>query len=96
MDKQKSSILQMFYGQRGTANNIRYSPDDFNLIDAVDNSYDLLCAKLQPKTELWELFLKYKDSLENLHLREVDKHYAEGFKFGLLIGVEAGESKFND
>lgn len=86
----------MFYGQRGTGDNIRYSHGDFDLIDAVDGSYDLLCEKLQPQAELWKLFLKYKECLENLHLREVDKHFAEGFKFGLLIGVEAGESKFDN
>ena len=86
----------MFYGQRGSCDNIRYSADDIVLLDAVESSYDLLCKKLQPQTELWELFLKYKDSLDNLHIRDVDNHFAEGFKFGLLIGVEAGESKFGN
>ena len=96
MDKQKTAILQMFYGQRGTPDSIRYPSDYFDIVDVVDKSYDLLSEKLQPQTELWELFLKYKESLESLHIAEVDIHYAEGFKFGLLIGVEAGESKFGN
>ncbi len=96
MEKQKSSILQMFYGQRGNLDNVKCSSGYFDILDEVAKSYDMLCKKLRLQTELWELFLKYKESLEKLHVCEVDDYYAEGFKFGLLIGVEAGESKFND
>lgn len=96
MDKHNSAIMQMFYGKRGNADSIGCTPEYIRLIDAVDNAYDCLCEKLEPKTELWELFLKYKDALEEMHACEVDDHYSEGFKFGLLIGVEAGESKFGN
>lgn len=96
MDKQKTAILQMYYGQRGTGDNLKCTPEYIKLLDAVDNAYDCLCEKLEPNTELRELFLKYKDALEEMHACEVDDHYAEGFKFGLLIGVEAGESKFGN
>lgn len=96
MDKHKTAILRMFYGESGTYDNIGCVPEDFPLVDAVERSYGLLCEKLKPQPEILELFLKYKDGLEDLHISEIEKHYEEGFKFGLLIGVEAGESKFNN
>lgn len=92
MEKQNSAIMQMFYGRRGNADNIGCTPEYTELLTAVSDAYDCLCKKLEPDTELWELFLKYKDALEEMHVCEVGDHYAEGFKFGLLIGVEAGQS----
>lgn len=96
MSKQKSAILQMFYGESGNFSNIESPPEETVLLDAVDKAYDILCEKLKPNTELWELFLKFKESLEDLHVFEADNFYAEGFKFGLLMGIEAGESKFKN
>ena len=95
MKEQKSAVLQMFYGENGRMDNIVSPPEAGELLDAVDEAYKLLYEKLQPQAELWELFLKYKRSLEKLLCFEGDVNYAEGFKFGLLIGVEAGESKYD-
>ncbi|MDE7379729.1 MAG: hypothetical protein K2N14_01635 [Clostridia bacterium] len=91
----KTAVLQMFYGENGNADNLRCTHEEIELLEIVESNYDLLCEKLKPQKELWELFLKYKESLEKLQLLEADCYYAEGFKFGLLIGVEAGESKFD-
>ena len=96
MKKQKSAVMQMFYGENGKIDYIENPPEEDALLDVVDKNYELLCEKLQPQTELWELFLKFKDSLEDLHSVEANNFYAEGFKFGLLIGVEAGESKYGN
>ncbi|MDE6691199.1 MAG: hypothetical protein K2K04_04430 [Clostridia bacterium] len=94
MEKQKSAVLQMFYGENGKADYITYPPEEDKLLDEVDKYYDLMCEKLKPQEGLFELFEKFRESLENLRSFEADNYYAEGFKFGLLIGIEAGESKF--
>lgn len=94
MKKQKSAVLQMFYGENGKADNLTYPPEEDALLDKVDKYYVLMCEKLKPQPELFELFEKFRESLEDLRSFEADNCYAEGFKFGLLIGVEAGESKF--
>lgn len=96
MKRQKSAILQMFYGQRGNAESIKRFDDGNDIINAADSNYIELCKKLKSQPELLDLFIKYKDSMDDLLIREIDNHFAEGFKFGLLIGVEAGESKFSN
>ena len=96
MEKAKSAILQMFYGQNGNVNSLKSFPKQDKLTDAVENNYCLLCEKLKPQAELLELFEKYVESLENYYDCEIDNIYAEGFKFGLLVGIEAGESKFGN
>lgn len=93
MKQRKSAILQMLYGEKGHVENIEFQPEEEGLLDAVDKSYELLCKNLKANSELLEQFQKYKECLEDLHVFETDKYYAEGFKFGVLIGVEAGESK---
>lgn len=86
----------MFYGENGKADNISFPPEEDALLDKVDKYYDLVCEKLKPYPELFELFEKFRESLEDLRCFEADNYYAEGFKFGLLMGVEAGESKFQE
>ena len=94
--KVKSVIRQMFYAQRGDCEHVKSSHEYIELIGIVDELYDKLCEKIKTTPEIWELFLKYKDSLENAHIEQIDNFYEEGFKFGLLMGIEAGESKFEE
>ncbi|MDE6373997.1 MAG: hypothetical protein K2L72_05800 [Clostridia bacterium] len=92
--KQTTAVMQMFYGENGNPSSIKFEPREIPLDTEVNNNYNLLCEKLKPDAETLELFLKYINGLERLNIFKQDVHYAEGFKFGLLIGIEAGESKF--
>ena len=94
--KKKSVILQMLYGQRGGANNMKFIPETAPYIDIIDECFEKIKEKLEEIPEVWELFLKYNKNIDSVQLLTLDAHYLEGFKFGLLMGIEAGESKFEE
>lgn len=94
MEKQKSAVLQMFYGQRVDSDKIKCPPEYYECIHNAVEYNKQLCEELKDMPEALELFNKFNDWTDRAYALEVDAYYAAGFKFGLLIGVEAGESKY--
>lgn len=94
--KEKSAIMQMYYGQRGNAGKLKCTSEYGEIIDKANNCYKMLCEKLKDMPEILELLEKYNDYSADAIVLDVGEHYLEGFKFGLLIGIEAGESKFGE
>ena len=94
MEKQKSAILQIFYGQRGDSEKVKCAPEQTEYLNKAIEYNNKLCEKLKSMPEVMELFTQYNDWTERAYALEVDAYYLEGFKFGLLVGVEAGESKY--
>ena len=91
--KTKSAILQMYYGRRGGNDQIDIDGDYYKHNQKMGEAYEKLREKIQPLQELWELFIKFNECANEVNADEVEASYLEGFKFGLLIGVEAGESQ---
>ena len=89
----KTAIAQMFYDARGFSQNLKLSIESRDKSDVVDEKYHKLQDKLSGQEEIWKLFKDFENALLNLLSEESADYYAEGFKFGLLLGVEAGESK---
>lgn len=94
MEKQKSAVLQMFYGQRGKGDKVKCVTEYREYADKAEEYYQALCKKLKGMPEALELLSNYIEWQERMYVVEIDSNYAEGFKFGLLIGIEASESKF--
>lgn len=94
MNKQKTAIMQMFYGERGDSEKIIYSDECKECRNKSYEYYEKLCEKFKDDAEVLELFEKFIDWTERANVEEIDVNFAEGFKFGLLIGIEAGESKY--
>lgn len=92
--KKSTAIMQMLYGQRGNANAIKDNAKVKERMDTVNACYEKMREALEDLPEIWKLFNEYIESTTLFHLDELDEHYEEGFQFGLLIGIEAGESKF--
>jgi len=86
--KEKSPIRQMLYGQRRQMQTIKTTEEYHKITEKLVENDDALREKLAGLPELLELYGKVKDSLGELNLEEAAAHYAEGFKFGLLIGLE--------
>ncbi len=86
----------MFYGQRVDSDKIKCAPEYYECLHNAIECNEKLCKKLKDIPEALELFNQYNDWTDRAYALEVDAYYAEGFKFGLLIGVEAGESKFGN
>lgn len=88
--------MQILYGQRGIYDYIKMSEEYRVCSKALSEAYEKLKEKLQPQTEIWQLFKNFENAFDALQSEETGILYAEGFKFGLLIGIEAGESKFEE
>ena len=85
----KSIIRQLFNGQRGMANLMKMTDEEHRLISIVSDTYDELINELTPKQK--ELHDKFIDARDGACCEEADTHYVEGFKLGLLIGIECME-----
>lgn len=94
MQKQKTAVMQMFYGQRVDSDKIKCPPEYHDCLHKAIEYNAKLCEKLKDMPEIMELFTQYNDWTDRAYALEVDAYYAEGFKFGLLIGIEAGENKY--
>lgn len=84
----------MFYGQRGKGDRVKCAPEYNEYSDKAEGYYQALCKKLESMPEALELLSNFREWQERMYIVEIDDNYLEGFKFGLLIGVEAGESKY--
>lgn len=92
MDK-KSAVAQMYHRGRGSVESMEISRETSDILGKVDKKYLILKEKLSPQKEIWQLFEDFENALADLRAEESADSYAEGFKFGLLLGVEAGASK---
>lgn len=89
----RTAIAQMYFLKRGNFESVTLSRESRDKAGEVDEKYNKLKDKLSPQEEIWQLFEDFEDALADLRAEEAADHYAEGFKFGLLLGVEAGASK---
>lgn len=86
----KSVIIDIFNGFRGHRETMNMPKDNIKEnMGIVCDTYDELKEKLSP--ELLTLHQKLVDSLENEWSEEVNFYFVEGFKLGLLIGIECLE-----
>ena len=85
----KSAILDIFNGFRGHRETMHMPKDSQKELGTVCNTYDVLKEKLSP--DLLNLHQKLVDALESNWAEELDFFFAEGFKLGLLIGIECAE-----
>lgn len=87
--KYRSPIMQMYYHERGNFEMIRCSKEGARLAGIVDVNDRALEAKLEACPEILALYQKTNESLEDLHSESADNIFAEGFRFGLLMGLDA-------
>ena len=76
----------MFYGERGKIDTIKLTDDQRTALSKVTATDAALRKALNP--EQIKLYEDALDSLENLHSISASNCYAEGFRFGVLIGID--------
>ncbi|MCL2862270.1 MAG: hypothetical protein FWE22_07670 [Firmicutes bacterium] len=84
----KSTIRQMYYGEKGSSEQIKVSKEYFNLLQKFTEYEEEFVSKIAAFPELLKLYTKLAESLENANSELFFVHYAEGFKFGFLLGLE--------
>ena len=88
----KSAVKDIFYGIKGHMETIHLPKEHFVIEgETLSKTYDELHEKLSP--DLLKLHQKFVDALEENYSEEVDFFYVEGFKLGLLIGIECAADK---
>jgi len=84
----ESVILQMLYGKRGTLEAVEPTEKYKRLLKESAEREKELRENLKDNPEILALFEKADESFGALYSESVDTYYIEGFKFGLLMGLE--------
>ena len=75
----KSAILQMYFGERGNCEQIPQSMKYRNLLDDFLDSERLLYNAIA-------------SALEQVNIESAQNHFSEGFRFGLLMGLDVAQT----
>ena len=90
----ESTILQMFHGVRGQSEHVTASKKYWQLLNEARKSDDAFREKLKISPDLIESYEKVIDDLNLMHCELLDNYYREGFRFGVLMGLDiSGYSK---
>lgn len=81
-----SAIKDIFHGLKGHMETMHMPKEHFENSENLCNVYDELKEKLSP--EILKLHKKFVDLLESGYSEEIDFYFVEGFKLGILIGLE--------
>jgi len=87
----KSVIKQMLLGKIGNFEQIKTSPEYLRVLDKTIKCEAEFKAKLAAHCEAVKLYKKVNTALNELICETEATHYAEGFKFGLLLGLEVAK-----
>jgi len=87
----KSIIRHILYGKKGTLDSVRSTKEHDIYLDKVIEHDDELRAKLESNPELLTLYRKVNDSISKLNHESAAAHFAEGFKLGVLLGLELAQ-----
>ncbi len=86
--KHKSAIAQMYFRERGTCEDVPTSKEYFRLIDIANKIQEDFLEKLNGDEELIKLYNKNIDALMEAQCEDSDNHFFEGFRFGVLMGLD--------
>lgn len=85
----KSIIKQIFYGNKGHYETIKLTEKYKKMLNKVI-IYDEKLRRGLTNKQL-HLYQQTNDAIEELHNVSIDNHFVEGFKLGLLIGIECSD-----
>lgn len=87
----KSAIKDIFHGFRGHMDTMQMPKEHFEVTGKkLCKISDEVKEKFSP--ESLKLHQKFVDMLQESNLEEIEFYFAEGFKLGLLIGLECIEN----
>lgn len=86
----KSAIKEMFSGNRGTFDQVKLSNDYKEAEKKMYAAVDVFLEKLNKEQR--ESFDKAYEHILDKNVEYATDHFVEGFKFGLLIGIECAKN----
>lgn len=84
----KSAIMQMFYGKRGYNELVPCGKTYRKLLRKAIEKEENMKEKLREQPELLKLYEEAIEALDALSDESSDRHYVEGFRFGVLMGMD--------
>ncbi len=89
-NQRESKIIDLLYGKISYYETISPSSVCNKILGEVVLAEKNLLNKIRGDENLKSLLDAFMDCIEKLHHAENDHYFAEGFKTGLMIGIEAG------
>ena len=86
--KLQSAIEQMYYGKRGQGQLIRASAEEQECWRMVEQCRQEILNKIEQTPEIEKLFDDLDEAVYNACGEEAQQHYAAGFRFGVLMGLD--------
>ena len=90
--KMKSAIREMYYGNRGQQDSIKMTKKYHKIMEETVKNEKILREKLTVYPELLS-YDAIDNSIGTASSEETAFSYVEGFKFGLLMGLEVGNNE---
>jgi len=78
----------MLYGEKGNLESIQATDEYYQILNEVVLHDDKLRERLLSLPELSALYRKASENIDKLSRESEVTHYAEGFKLGILVGLE--------
>jgi hypothetical protein len=86
--KEYSAIQEMYYGRRGTNEYIKNSQRYQEILTEYIEAMEELEAELKKFPKMLALYEKAETLNEEMQAESLDTHYCEGFRFGVLMGLD--------
>ncbi len=86
--KRYSAIEQMYEGERGLGDLIPLSEEYKKHFGRFLDCYEKFVPKIKYNEELSKLFEEIMNASDEAHCEGVFMHYREGFRFGVLMGLD--------
>lgn len=83
-----SAIRDMYEMVKGHYDSVAQTEEYRKCLDEVIKYDDEMREALRDNSKLLELYKKTTGALDELHLVCADDHYIEGFRFGVLMGLD--------
>ena len=90
---QKSAILQMFYGERGSMNDVPNSREYSEQLDKFCEAEKDFLEKISGVPDYQALYRQFLENVFELQCRSMDDYFSEGFRFGVLMGLDVANFK---
>jgi hypothetical protein len=89
----KSAIRDILYGYRGHHETIKVPRGEEyqRNIEILSDTYDELREKLS--VEVFKVLERFTTAKDDIQCEESGCYFTEGFKLGILVGIECGEGR---
>ena len=82
----------MFYLERGNCENIKLSKEYEKILKEITELDENFINAIEKDSKLLEMYKEVSNKQDELCLEDCYLHYAEGFRFGVLMGLDIAET----